>query len=516
MGSGRHPKNLVNLTNEEIATCTQLALNSCMTIIKRCNVLLALNNYKAGNLNYGQIAAALNVNKDYVSNIAKLYCLKGMDGIQTIARNEKSNVARLKLNDRMESLLISLACTPPPSPYSRWTIDLCRTELNKKLQELGLTSSYSNSTIWRALKRHKLQPHKSEYWCIPRITPEFILNMENILHMYALTYDPKIPIVCMDEAAIQILSDTCERLETKPGEVEKLDYEYKRLGTTNIFVFLEPKTGQYYIRVTERRTALDWAHVVKHMADALYPNAEKIILVTDNLNTHVIESLYKAFPPEEARRLVERIHICYTPKHGSWLNIAEIGINVMRCECIGKRFRHESEVSQLPARLAEWQELKNAEKKSVNWNFTVEKAREKQHLYKLEDAELASVCPYEPVNLICAEPECLPVVNSLTTKAYADDEDIIDLFRSVDENGNEYWSVSLEENKVAFHEPVGKKRLQKLCINVTHLMDGLSLFLLIRGKKMRMRENGNMIISSWPMVRILFLYMICHMTKIIL
>ena len=397
-----------------------------------------------------------------------------MDGIRTIARNENSNVSRLTFDVRMEGMLIALACTPPPSPWCRWTVDLYRIELNNRLNAIGIQVNYSNSTIWRALKRHKLQPHKSEYWCIPKITADFILHMEHILHIYSLPYDPDFPVVCMDEAAIQILSDTCPRLNTAPGAVEKIDYEYKRLGTTNIFVFLEPKTGKYYIRVTQRHTAIDWAYVIKHMADVLYPNAKQIILVTDNLNTHVIESFYKAFPPEEARRLVERIRICHTPKHGSLLNIAEIVIHVMRCECIGKRFRNEDEASQLPARLTEWQECKNAEEKAINWNFTVEKAREKQHLYKLDDSSLASVCTLEPVNSYCEVTDELPILNSLTTSAYADGEDIIDLYRAVDDNGNEYWTVSIENNKVALREPVGKKKIANI-VHQRNTFDGWSI-----------------------------------------
>ena len=471
MGAGRHPIYRVNLTNDEISLCYQLASNSCMTIAKRCNVLLALNNYEKEKLNNLQIAAAHNVSKDYVTGVAKMYTLYGMDGIQTIARNENSDVACLKCTVRIESILISMACTPPPSPHHRWTVDLCRAELNKQLTEIDIQSNLSNSTVWRALTRHKLQPHKSAYWCIPQITPKFILDMEYVLHIYSLEYDPNVPVICMDEAALQIIADTCPRLDQIPGEVEKLDYEYKRLGTKNIFLFLEPKTGKYYIRVTERHTALDWAEVIKYMADYLYPNAKQIILVTDNLNTHVIQSLYKAFPPEEARRLVERIRICHTPKHGSWLNIAEIGINVMRCECIGKRFRTESEALQLPARLEEWQEHKNAETKPVNWNFTVEKAREKNHLYNLEDVAVPLSCTLEPVNQICEVSDSFPALNSLASAAYDDDEDIIDLCRSVDENGNEYWCVSLSDNKIALREPVGKKKIANI-VHQRNTFDG--------------------------------------------
>ena len=190
-----------------------------------------------------------------------------------------------------------------------------------------------------------------------------------VLHVYSLPYDSDYPVVCMDEAALALIRDGRPRLGMAPEAMEKLDYEYVRMGTKNIFVFIEPKTGQYYVRATDSRTAKDWALEVKHMVDCLYPTAKKVILISDNLNTHCIESLYKAFPPEEAKRIADRIDFIHTPIHASWLNMAEIGINVMKVECIGKRFRTKEEVQTLPARLSEWQEKKNAENKAYNWKF---------------------------------------------------------------------------------------------------------------------------------------------------
>ena len=465
MNIGRHPQYRVELTSEAAAQFNGYTTSKlCKTVQTRRNIIVGLMNYGVKGLNYGHVAVANNVANSYVSSVAKKFCESGIEGIHTIARNPNSDISRLKLDGRAEGFLITIACTPPPSPYKRWTVDLCQAELNKMMQSMNLEGNFGRSTVWRALQRNKLQPHRSEYWCIPMITPKFILRMETVLHIYSLPYDPDYPVVCMDEAALQILSDLGLRLDMKQGETEKMDYEYERLGTKNIFLFIEPKTGRYYVRATESRTAIDWALEIKNLANNLYPNAKKIILITDNLNIHVIQSLYKAFPPEEARNLVERIHICYTPLHGSWLNIAEIGINTMKCQCIGKRFRTKSEASQLPERLNEWQEIRNDELKPINWTFTVDKAREKSHLYALAPATSTNCDEYSYLydnNKVSTTEICF-VNESIVNNPYDDQENIIDLCRSIDEKGNECWAVSLEENRVGLREPIGKSRIAKI------------------------------------------------------
>ena len=479
MRSGRPVMYTVNLSNEAISLCKNtIASNACATIRNRCSILLGLNNYEVDGLNYGQIAAAHDVSKDYVTNVAKLYHNSGLDGVLSIARHQNSDMARLKLDTRAESHLVAFACTPPPSPHPRWTIALCRDELNRLMEEEGIQANYSLTTVWRALQRNELQPHRSEYWCIPQVTSEFILRMERILHLYSLPYNADYPVICMDEVALQIVADLVKRLDMQPGIIEKIDSEYKRLGTKNIFVFIEPKTGSFYVRLTDSRTAIDWAHVIKHMAEVLYPNAKKIILVLDNLNTHVLESLYKAFPPEEARCLAERLKIFYTPVHGSWLNTAEIAINILKCECIGKRFKSESEALLLAELLAAWQEKKNANPKPINWRFSVEKAREKSHLYRLEEKTCCSQAQMLPsLNEACNElylEEPTYVSNSLISTASTDDGNIIDLCCSVDENGNEYWAVSLGEKKVVLREPIGKRQIAPI-VKQRNTTDGWSI-----------------------------------------
>ena len=356
--------------------------NACPTIRNRCDIVLSMVKNRE-NLSRRQLSAANCQNKNYASNIAKQVETQGLDSILTIGRNQNSNVARLKLDARMEGYLISLACTPPPSSYAHWTIERLTDEFNKEMSENGLPSNFSTATVWRVLDRNELKPHRSTYWCIPEVTPQFIIRMEYVLYLYASHYDSNVPVVCLDEAALQIIKDIKPRLDANPGNVEKLDYEYSREGSKNIFVCVEPKTGKYFVRVTDTHTSIDWANLIRHIVDHLYQNAEKVILVMDNLSTHNIESLYKALPLEEARRIVERIIIVHTPLHASWLNMAEIAINVMKRESIGERFRTTFEVAGLADHLEELVNQKNSTTKPYSWIYTVEVAREKHpHLYK--------------------------------------------------------------------------------------------------------------------------------------
>ncbi|MCK5923413.1 MAG: IS630 family transposase, partial [Methylococcales bacterium] len=166
---------------------------------------------------------------------------------------------------------------------------------------------------------------------------EFVAHMEEILELYQRPHNIDEPIVCMDETSKQLTLETRIPIPASPRHLERVDYEYKRNGTANIFMFTEPLRGWRWASVTERRTRIDWAHAVKHLLDKEYPNATVVHLVMDNLNTHTIGSLYAAFPPEEARRLADRLELHYTPKHGSWLNIAEIELGVLSRQCLKRR-----------------------------------------------------------------------------------------------------------------------------------------------------------------------------------
>lgn len=198
--------------------------------------------------------------------------------------------------------------------------------------------------------------------------------MEDVLEVYSRPYDPKRPQICMDEAGKQLVAETRKPIPAEPGKAARYDYEYERNGTSNLFVFCQPLTGWRHVEVTERKTRQDWAHAIRDLVDVRFPEAEKIVLVMDNLNTHSAASLYETFPPEEARRIVEKLEIHPTPKHGSWLNVAEIMISIMNRQCLSRRI---GDADQVRAEVATWETDGNAHRQPVNWQFTTKNARVK-------------------------------------------------------------------------------------------------------------------------------------------
>jgi hypothetical protein len=203
--------------------------------------------------------------------------------------------------------------------------------------------------------------------------------MEDVLDVYARAYDPNIPVVCMDEKPYQLLDHARDPIPAAPGADRKEDSEYVRHGTCSIFVWVEPLAGQRRVNARTQRTRIDWAHEVDQLLTSDYPNVEKVVLVMDNLNTHTIGSLYEAFDPAKARALAERLEIHHTPKHGSWLNIAEIELSALTRQCLDRRI---ADLDTLNTELTAWQHATNNDQRQVNWHFTTSDARTKlRHLY---------------------------------------------------------------------------------------------------------------------------------------
>ena len=196
--------------------------------------------------------------------------------------------------------------------------------------------------------------------------------MEDILTLYTQPEDPKRPLVCMDEVPKQLLCDVREPIPAKPGQPVRMDYEYQRNGVANLFMFFEPFRGQRHVMVTHRRTRVDWAQAMRILSDDIHPSAEKIIVVLDNLNTHTPAAFYLAFEPEEARRLVNRFEFHFTPKHGSWLNMAEIELSVLSRQCINQRI---PDVSTLRKKALAWQDDRNYSVVKVDGRFSTADAR---------------------------------------------------------------------------------------------------------------------------------------------
>lgn len=196
--------------------------------------------------------------------------------------------------------------------------------------------------------------------------------MEDVLQVYAQPYNKDFPLVCMDESSIQLIGEVSNPIPAAPGHPELVDDEYVRNGVASIFLEVEPLGGKRQVKITEHRTRIDWAHFIKEMLDDRYSEAEKVVLVMDNLNTHSIASLYTAFPPEEARRLAERLEIHFTPKHGSWLNIAEIELSVLKRQCLAGRIDC---IEKMRSKVAAWNADRNNRQSRVDWQFRTNDAR---------------------------------------------------------------------------------------------------------------------------------------------
>lgn len=222
-------------------------------------------------------------------------------------------------------------------------------------------------------KKNELKPWLNKEWCIPpERNAEFVCQMEEVLDVYKRPYNSKYPQVCMDESSKQLIDEIREPIAVEYGKPAKYDTEYIRNGTTNIFIAYEPLAGKRVTKVTYRRTKVDWAKFIKELVDTHYPNAEKIILVMDNLNTHNKSSLYQAFLPAEAKRIADRLEIHYTPKHGSWLNMAEIELSHLSRQCLNRRIADKNTVS---SEIKAWNVDRNNLKHAAKWRFTTENSR---------------------------------------------------------------------------------------------------------------------------------------------
>ena len=211
-------------------------------------------------------------------------------------------------------------------------------------------------------------------WCIPTVGAAFVWHMEDVLDIYATPYDPRRPQICFDEHMVQLISEKRQPLPAKPGQPARYDYEYKREGTCNLFLFFQPLAGWRHVKVTEHRTKLDFAHCMRYLVDELFPEAECIVIVLDNLNTHTPAALYEAFEPAEAKRILDRLEFHYTPKHGSWLNMVEIEIGVLCEQCLADRIPDQDTLCR---QITAWETTRNEQQATVNWQFTSIDARNK-------------------------------------------------------------------------------------------------------------------------------------------
>ena len=278
--------------------------------------------------------------------------------------------AERKLSGKEEALLVATACSNPPEGRARWTLEL----LAGAMVTLTEHENLSRETVRRRLAENHLKPWRKDMWCIPQIDGSYVARMEDVLDLYAEAPDPRRPVVCFDESPTQLIGEARQPIPAAPGQLERYDCEYRRNGTLNLFVFLDAHRPWRKVKVTDHRTARDFAHCMRELVDVHYPQADLLRVVLDNLSTHSAGALYEAFPAPEARRLLRRLEFHYVPKHASWLNMVEIEIGVLRGQCLDRRI---GEHPRLVAEIAAWEEQRNAAGARVKWMFTTERARAK-------------------------------------------------------------------------------------------------------------------------------------------
>ena len=359
-------KYIINLSEPEREILSGLVSKgkSSARMLKRANILLMADRAEHQDVD---IAEALSAGTSTVFRTKRTFVEDGLEAV--LHKDNRLGGARL-LSGAQEALLVSIACSEPPEGRCRWTLQL----LADRFVTLTEFDDVSIETIRRRLKEKELKPWQKKMWCIPKFDAEYIAQMEEVLELYAEPENPMRPVVNFDEAMKQLVADTREPIPTKPGQTAKQDYEYSRIGTANIFLFFDRYRGWRKAKVTERKTAVDFAECMRDLVDVHYPDAQKIRLVLDNLCTHKPASLYKAFPPEEARRILNKIEFHYTPKHASWLNMVEIEIGNMNQQCLDRRIPGWD---ILRKELAAWEETRNKDKATIRWMFDLSKARTK-------------------------------------------------------------------------------------------------------------------------------------------
>jgi transposase len=331
--------------------------------LKRAQILLAAD---AG-VGDEAIASTISVGGSTVYRTKRRF----VEGNLELALSEEARPgAPRKLSGKETALLVATACSSPPAGRKRWTLNL----LAGAMIELTDHDTLSRETVRRRMAEDDLKPWLRKMWCIPDVNGTYVARMEDVLDLYAEEPDAKNPVVCFDESPTQLIGEVREPIPAEPGQPERYDCEYKRNGTANLFVFLDAHKSWRHVKVTDQRTARDFAICMRDLSDIHYPDADRIRVVLDNLSTHTAGALYDTFPAPEAHRILQRLEFHYTPKHASWLNMVEIEIGVLRGQCLDRRIG-EREV--LVAEINAWQRQRNASRARIKWKFTTEKARSK-------------------------------------------------------------------------------------------------------------------------------------------
>lgn len=355
----------ITLTADERSQLVALTQKGTISArrVKRAQILLAADHGASDEM----IARNVAVGTSTVYRTKQRFVEEGVES----ALNElpRSGAPR-KLGVEDEAMLCAVACSAPPSGRARWTLQLLADEMVR----LTVHERISDETIRRRLGEMDLKPWQKKMWCIPKVDGEFAARMEDVLALYAEPPNPQRPVVCFDETPRQLIGEARVPARAEPGKRARFDYEYVRNGTANVFMFIDVNRPWRHAKVTDQRTALDFADCMKDLVDVHYPQAQRIRVVLDNLSTHSPGALYERFTPVEARRILDRLEFHYTPKHASWLNMVEIEIGVMVSQCLDRRIPDKA---TLVREVASWERQRNAEKARINWMFNIDRARVK-------------------------------------------------------------------------------------------------------------------------------------------
>lgn len=333
--------------------------------VKRAQILLASDR----GVSDEEIRATLDCGTATIYRAKKRFVEEGL----AAALNDRPRPGgKRKLTGRDEAILVALACSAPPLGRARWTLELLADEF-VKLEAIEI-ESISADTVGRRLAEKEIKPWQKKMWCIPAVDAEFVERMEDVLDLYAEPEDPLRPVVCFDEKPYQLVGETRTPVRAKPGQPQRIDYEYRRNGSVNIFMMVGAALPWRHAKVTAHRTNIDFAECMRDLVDIHFPDAERVRVVMDNLSTHRPKNLYEAFPADEALRIRRRLEFHYTPKHASWLNMAEIEIGVLSSQCLDRRIASQAE---LAVHVDAWTRARNQSAARINWMFDVTKAREK-------------------------------------------------------------------------------------------------------------------------------------------
>jgi transposase len=328
-------KYIVDLKKDEQEMLTGLIASGTQRVrkINHAHILL-----KAGeNWTDQRIGEALDVSVLTIERVRQRFVEEGLQ--QALSPRKTRRKYRHLMDGIQEAHLLALACSQPPKGHRRWSLRLLASEMVR----LEYIEEVSHATVGHVMQDNELKPWLREEWCIPpKQNAEFVYHMEDVLEVYQRPEDARFPLICFDETPVQLISEKRQSIPTQKGHPARYDYEYRREGTANLFMFFAPLLNWRHIKVTDQRTQMDWATCIDDLVHQYFPNSERCVLVEDQLNTHTPSALYKAFEPAKARSILDRLELHFTPKHGSWLNMAEIEFSVLSRQCLNGYSRVEN------------------------------------------------------------------------------------------------------------------------------------------------------------------------------